>query len=171
MKMATLGIHKLPGIFGTHWVDRLTFLGGAPWPLTDVLGHSYVVIHLCALSLIPCTVLKQLRSMMCLIETHLLLLLSFTLTHDDWQAKRMHISMCIKRRLTAFPHEKNCFMVLLHALMSICAENAVISQIVKAIRQALPGSSLGRGRLQTCHRIRGVGCLPSNMLDVHQVVA
>ena len=71
--------------------------------------------------------------------------------------------MCIKRRLRVFPDERNCFMALLDAVMSICAESAVSSQIVKAIRQALPGSSLGRGRLQICHQMRAVCCLPNDM--------
>ena len=51
----------------------------------------------------------------------------------------MHISMCMKAILRGHPELNNCFMALLDEVMSICAENAVSSQVVKAIRQALPG--------------------------------
>ena len=55
------------------------------------------------------------------------------------QAKRMHISVCVKIFLRQHGETKNRFLILLDKLTSICAEHAVSAQIEKAICQALPG--------------------------------
>ena len=58
----------------------------------------------------------------------------------DLQAKKMHISMCVKAILHGSPAAVGDYLlVLLDKLTSICAENAGSLPIVKAINQALPG--------------------------------
>lgn len=60
--------------------------------------------------------------------------------HADVQAKKMHISMCVKAVLHGSSHasEERHFMVLLDKLASICAENADDSPQVDTISKALP---------------------------------
>ncbi|CAL5223091.1 g5552 [Coccomyxa viridis] len=57
---------------------------------------------------------------------------------DTAMVKRMHISMGIKAAMR-WHKTVDSFSALLDELGSICAENPVSSQIVKAIRQAVPG--------------------------------
>ena len=64
---------------------------------------------------------------------------SALLTHGSMQAKRMHISMCIKMTLRHYGETGNSFLTLMDRLMSICAEHAISPRIEKAINYAVPG--------------------------------
>ena len=60
--------------------------------------------------------------------------------YDVLQAKKMHISMCIKAILHIMgPGGAGYILVFLGKLMDLCADYATSSQILKAIRQAFPG--------------------------------
>ena len=70
--------------------------------------------------------------------------LSLLSLHDDVQAKKMHIIMCIKASLhNGYGVRRQYLLMLLDKLASICAENADSSPLVMAINQALPGRCHG----------------------------
>ena len=67
---------------------------------------------------------------------------SFDLSDTTYilQAKRIHISMCIRTNLDGSPGTVwHCLLMLLDKLASTLAENAGSSPIVKSISQVLPG--------------------------------
>ena len=58
------------------------------------------------------------------------------------QAKRMHVSMCIKATMSKDPGASPS-LELLDRIMSICTDQGRDSPSMRAICQALPGRSLG----------------------------
>ena len=68
--------------------------------------------------------------------------LLLSVVHHAVQAKRMHISMCIKATRSRDP-EASPSLELLDRIMDIRTDQGLDSHSMRAIRQALPGRSLG----------------------------